>query len=139
MGDSILLNNGSFVLLNDGSSHVLLNEHLGVTTQGTHATQKTFPKKRLVNVQFKFWLKANLLEKAIIQLHSIENRISRKGAIIKKPQALTKTLKQTVMKLAKTELSETVKAFKDSLLYDILGNPKVTGMLLLRWLKKVKK
>lgn len=39
MSDSVLLNNGDFVLLNDGSSQVLLNTHVaptGIRIQGTH-------------------------------------------------------------------------------------------------------
>ncbi len=39
MSDSVLLNNGDFVLLNDGISHVLLNTHvapIGVDIQGIH-------------------------------------------------------------------------------------------------------
>jgi len=137
-GENLLLNDGSFLLLNDGTALLLNGGVEGVHPVNDHATQKVFPKKRLVNVEFKFWLKANLLEKVIIQLHSIENRISRKGVLSKKPKALTKSLKQTVMKLTKTELTETVKDYKDSLLYDILGNPRVSAMLLLKLLKRVK-
>ncbi len=137
--EKVLLNDGtSLILLNSGGS-LLLNGTVGGIHPANQSTQKVFPKKRLVNVEFKFWLKANLLEKVIIQLHSIENRISRKGVLGKKPKALTKTLKQTVMKLTKTELVETVKDYKDGLLYDILGNPRVSAMLLLKLLKKVKK
>ena len=134
------------LLQNDGTSLFLLNSGGSILLNGTEtgvhpanlSTQKVFPKKRLVNVEFKFWLKANLLEKVIIHLHSIENRISRKGVLIKKPKALTKTLKQTVMKLVKTELLETVKDYKDGLLYDILGNPRISAKLLLKLLRRLK-
>lgn len=137
--EKVLLNNGtSFVLLNSGGRLLLNGTEGGVHPSNIHSAQKVFPKKRLVNVEFKFWLKANLLEKVIIQLHSIENRISRKGVLIKKPAALTESLKQTVLKLVKTELLETVKDYKDGLLYDILGNPRISAMLLLKLLKRVK-
>jgi len=107
--EKVLSNDGvSLFLLNSGGS-LLLNGTEGGVHPANLSTQKIFPKKKLVNVEFKFWLRANLLEKVIIHLHSLENRISRKGVLSKKPQALTKTLKQTILKLAKTELSERIK------------------------------
>jgi len=137
--EKLLLNDGtSFCLLNSGGRLLLNGTEGGIHPSNIHSTQKVFPKKRLVPVVFKFWLKANLLEKVIIHLHSIENRISRKGVLIKKPKALTKSLKQTVMKLTKIELVETVKDYKDGLLYDILGNPRISAMLLLKLLRRLK-
>jgi len=138
--EKVLSNDGvSLFLLNSGGS-LLLNGTEGGVHPANLSTQKIFPKKRLVNVEFKFWLRANLLEKVIIHLHSIENRISRKGVLGKKPQALTKTLKQTILKLAKTELSERIKDVKDSLLYEALSDPATIGILLLKLLKqKVRK
>jgi len=137
--EKVLLNDGtSFVLLNSGGS-LLLNGTVGGIHPANQSTQKVFPKKRLVNVEFKFWLKANLLEKVIIQLHSIENRISRKGVLSKKPKALTRTVKETILKLTKIELSETIKDYKDHKLYEALSDPATIGLLLLKLLKKVKK
>jgi len=137
-GENLLLNDGSFLLLNDGTPLLLNGSVEGIHPVNTHATQKVFPKKRLVSVEFKFWLKANLLEKVIIRLHSIENRIHPKGVLIQKPKALTKSLKQTILKLAKIELAEAIRDYKDHKLYEALSDPATIGLLLLKLLKKKK-
>ena len=136
--EKLLSNDGTSLFLLNSGGHILLNG----TETGVHpanlSTQKIFPKKRLVNVEFKFWLKANLLEKVIIHLHSIENRIHPKGVLIQKPKALTKSLKQTILKLAKIELTEAIKDYKDHKLYEALSDPATIGLLLLKLLKKKK-
>lgn len=67
MTDSLLANDGFFFLLNDGTSHILLNEHAGggVTLQGFQSTQVLKKKKRtkLVDVEFSFWLISELIKR----------------------------------------------------------------------------
>jgi len=64
MADCIIKNDVGLILLNDGTSCILLNEQVpgGVTIEGTHATQLIAPRAaRLDFVEFTFWIKAGII------------------------------------------------------------------------------
>jgi len=66
----VLLNSGSKVLLNDGTSFVLLNDkEPGVHTVGTHAQPLIGPRpEQLIPVEFSFILKACLITKTLLKI-----------------------------------------------------------------------
>jgi len=70
MVDCIIKNDDGLILLNDGTSCILLNEQVveGVVIEGTHATQLIAPRAgRLDFVEFTFWLNAGIIYKIIHQ------------------------------------------------------------------------
>ena len=71
MADCIIKNDTGLILLNDGTSCILLNEQAvaaGVTIEGTHATQLIAPRAaRLDFVEFTFWLNAGIIYQVIHQ------------------------------------------------------------------------
>jgi len=69
MADCIIKNDDGLILLNDGSSCILLNEQVpGVIIEGTHATQLIAPRAaRLDFVEFTFWLNAGIIYQVIHQ------------------------------------------------------------------------
>ena len=70
LNDTVLLNSGSQLLLNDGESVVLLNTQTGVFTEGVHATPAlvTKPRRRQkISVEFAFIIKAAILTDSIVE------------------------------------------------------------------------
>jgi len=74
MADCIIKNDDGLILLNDGTSCILLNEQVpGVEIIGTHATQLIAPRAgRLDFVEFTFLIKAGI----IFQIRSQSKLIS---------------------------------------------------------------
>ena len=137
MGDSVLLNDGSsFLLLNDGSSHVLLNAHEGggVTIQSTHATQKTVQKKRLVPLEFVFWVRGGLKTKIHIKLQQLEKLLHAKPLrethtfpVAKLKQNILKSLKRILHNYSmEMEIAEgiTDPGYLARLLFELLKRSK---------------
>ena len=79
MTDSLLSNDGFFILRNDGGQ-ILLNEHAdvtGVTIEGTHSSQRLVKQRRtkLVNTEFSFWLIASLIRRVEIKLLQFKDKL----------------------------------------------------------------
>jgi len=137
----VLLNDGSSgILLNDGSSFLVLNAegptHGGVTIQSIHATQKVFPKKRLVSVSFRFWLKSSLLERVVVKLRNLESYLK---PAMKIPTLPVKQLKEQIVKLLRNELKEAKMELKILETRWIFEDPAMMGAFFLRLLARLKK
>jgi len=148
MADSILLNDGSsFLLLNDGSSQVLLNAHeavLGVTIEGTHATQQTIKKRRtkFVTVEFTFWLVSGLLKRVEIQLLQFGDQLHPYGIWTNKLRQsfvlpLTE-LRQKLKPLSKQFLKESLEEALESSVIDGLKDPTWVFEYLYKMIKRLK-
>jgi len=77
MADCIIKNDDGLILLNDGSSCILLNEQVpGVIIEQTHATQLIAPRAaRLDFVEFTFWIKAGIIYQIVYQLRLLADLI----------------------------------------------------------------
>ena len=114
----VLLNDGSQVLLNDGSSKLLLNASgptHGVETVGTHAVQKIYPKKRLREVSFVFWLKASIRHRIAVKFMVLESLLRPTVFSRKLPSIPVKELKKIIISVVKEEKTKLVKSLKEEL------------------------
>ena len=82
MTDSLLKNDNGFIVLNDGTSQILLNAHTavsGVTIEGTHATIIKKRRTKLINVEFTFWLISSLVKRIEINLLDFGEKLNPYG------------------------------------------------------------
>jgi len=133
MTDSLLKNDGGFLLLNSGGQ-ILLNAHeAGVNIQGTHAVQQTIQKRRktqLIPISFTFQLISNTIPRVVIQLINIGKVLSPRGIYseeLRDSFRLPLTdLKQKLDKLSKYSYIESaVSHFVDEYLEDYIVGKKL--------------
>jgi len=93
--DHILLNDDTDLLLNDGS-FVLLNVDLGVVLAGTHPTQLVFARgEQLIDVEFTFWLRAALLIRTLITFRTFSCLIRNVASNIKLKSCLRRNVESS--------------------------------------------
>jgi len=137
--DCIALNDGSRILLNDGTSCILLNVQTGTDIVGTHAVPLVGPRpQQLIPVEFSFWLKSCLITKTGMRfciksplLRQIESSIKIKSSLLREVTQSFK-VKSTIL------VREKIKIFIQS---TILTHEswKVMGVLANTKNKKLKK
>jgi len=133
MADCIVKNDGGLILLNDGSSCILLNDPQ-VIIAGIHATQQTIQRRRktqqLIPVEFSFQIIARTIPRIIIHLVAIGKILSPKGNYTENLRDSFRLqitdMKTTLVKLSKYNYMESiVEYFVDNHLEDYVVAKKL--------------
>ena len=139
MADSILLNDGSFRLLNDGTSHVLLNAHVGaggVGISGGHATQQTL-KKRIISVEFTFQLIASMLERVELKLQQLGEKLHPHGIYNDKLRDSFREQRKIITKLKQKIKESIIENTANDLLEDVFGDSYEKFKMYMELMKKL--
>ena len=144
MADCIVQNDGSLILLNDGSSCILLNEQVavvGVDIVGTHPVPFIGARaEQLIPVEFSFWLKSCLIAKTGMKFCIKSPLLKQTASSIKIKSSLLREIAQSFKIKSTTLVKEKVKIFIESALlvkesakmgmFANIKNPKLKKVLL---------
>lgn len=151
MTDSFLLNSGDFLVLNDGTSTLLMNEHVDeIKIHGVHSTQRTVQRRKaqLIPVSFTFKLKANTIRKIHVHLTNFAEQLRPHGVYtdaIRNSFKIPLTdlrlklnqLGKQLKKEAKEQLNVSIIELRESIVKD---EDFVLDFVLLKWLnRKIKR
>jgi len=134
--DHLLQENGSQLVLEDGSGVLILEEDVpGVHPVNVHATQQILPTRRLVKRKYKFWLRGTVVQKIIIKLRNLGEYLKP----IKIPPIPIKQLKQNIIEQLKSHLVQANIDWEHQKMADALKDPLIFLMILGMIERKVRK